>query len=514
VIAQAFALGIDVGTTNAKAAIVGADGTLAAAGQRPIVTHRDGAVVTQDPEQVWEAVIGAVRDAVTTAPEAAAAVTDVGVDSQYSSIVPVAAGGEVAGPLVLYLDHHGTDHSFAILGRDPRAFDLWVERHGIPPVGSGLSLAHLLHLQLDQPEVHGATTVYLEPMDFVNLRLTGVVAANQCTMFMAQLCDNRTLDATGYDPDLVELSGVDPAKLPPLRRVAEPVGPLLPDVAAQLGIPAGATVHGGVNDSHAGALATDVYRSGRAGVMIGTTSVLLDTAAAHGTDLEHNVLSMPGPLPGRYLVWAENGLGGKALEHVLEHVVHAVDELGDHATADHFARLDRALASVPAGSGGVLFLPWLGGAVSPQGDPHVRGAFLNLSLDTGRAHLVRAVVEGICANLAWLLPVVEDFSGHRVEEVAFGGGGARSECWAAILADVLDRPVATLRHPDQANARAVALLALHRAGVLSEADLAARAETAEPVQPDAATRAVHDRMQAAFEASFDALRPIFRDLNP
>jgi xylulokinase len=110
--------------------------------------------------------------------------------------------------------------------------------------------------------------------------------------------------------------------------------------------------------------------------------------------------------------------------------------------------------------------------------------------------------------------VVEDFSGHRVDEVAFGGGAARSECWAAILADVLDRPVATLRHPDQANARAVALLALHRAGVLSEADLAARAETAEPIRPEPATRAVHERMQTAFEASFDALRPIFRDLNP
>jgi xylulokinase len=508
------ALGIDVGTTNAKVAIVGPDGSLAAAAQRPIATRRDGAVATQDPAALWAAVVEAVREAVRTAPEAAAAVTDVGVDSQYSSIVPVDRDGAAVGDLVLYLDQHGTDHSFAVLERHPEAFALWVERHGIPPVGNGLSLAHLLHLQLDHPELHAVTAAYLEPMDFVNLRLTGVVAANQCTMFMAQLCDNRTLGATAYDAELVDLSGVDPTTLPPLHPLDAPVGPVLPDVADELGIPRGATVHAAINDSHAGALATGVFRPGRAGAMIGTTSVLLDTADAHGTDLDHEVLSMPSPLPGRYLVWAENGLGGKALEHVLEHVVHAVDELGDHATDDQFARLDHALASVPAGSGGVVFLPWLTGSVSPQADPHVRGAFLNLSLDTGRTHLVRAVVEGICANLAWLLPVVERFSGHPITEVAFGGGAARSGTWASILADVLDRPVLTLRDPDQANARAVGLLALHRAGVLSEADLAARVETTGRCDPDPAVRPVHDRMQAAFEAAFSALRPIYRELNP
>jgi xylulokinase len=508
------ALGIDVGTTNAKAAIIDADGTLRASGQRPIATRRDGAAVTQDPVALWNAVEGAVRDAVAAAPAAAATVTDLGVDSQYSSIVPVGADGGAVDDIVLYLDHRGTDHSLAILGRHPEAFELWVDHHGIPPVGSGLSLAHLLHLQLDRPELHAVTRAYLEPMDYVNLQLTGTVAANQCTMFMSQLCDNRTLGVTDYDPDLVAAAGIDATRLPPLRPVEMPVGPIRADVADALGLPRGVTVHAGINDSHAGALATDAFRPGRAGAMIGTTSVLLDTAAAHGTDLDHEVLSMPSPLAGRYLVWAENGLGGKALEHVLEHLVHAVDELGDHATDDQFAQLDRALGSVPAGSGGVVFLPWLNGSVSPQADPHVRGAFLNLSLDTRRTHLVRAVVEGICANLAWLLPVVEGFSGHAITEVAFGGGAARSGCWPAILAGVLDRPVLTLRDPDQANARATALLALHRAGVLAEADLGARVETTARVEPDPAARAVHDRMQAAFEAAFTALRPIFRDLNP
>jgi xylulokinase len=508
------ALGIDVGTTNAKAAIVRSDGTIAGSGRRPIASRRDGDEATQAPEDLWSAVVGAVRDAAAAAPDAAGAITQIGVATQYSSIVPVDEHGRAVADLVLYLDHRGTDHSLAIFGQHPDAFELWVEHHGIPPVGSGLSLAHLLHFQLDRPDVHARTAVYLEPMDYVNLRLTGLAIANQCTMFATQLCDNRTLGVTEYDPELVARSGVDGARLPELGAIDAPVGPILDQVADELGIARGATVHAAVNDSHAGAVATDAFRPGRVGAVIGTTSVLLDAVTTHGVDLDHEVLSMPGPLPDQYLVWAENGLGGKALEHVLEHVVHAVDELGDHATPDQFAALDRVLTSVPAGAGGVVFHPWLNGSVSPQADRHVRGAFLNLSLDTRRTHLVRAVVEGICASLAWLLPIVERYAGAAATEVVFGGGAAASGPWASILAEALDRPVLTLAHPEQANARAVALLAQHRAGGLSRDDLGARVEIAGRYEPDPRNRATYARLQQAFEASFDALRPVYRDLNP
>jgi len=212
-------------------------------------------------------------------------------------------------------------------------------------------------------------------------------------------------------------------------------------VAERLGLPAGAMVHAGINDSHAGAIATGARTPTRLGLMIGTTSVLLDTTPRHGTDLDHEVLSMPGPFADEYLVWAENGLGGKVVEHVLEQLVHVSDELGDHATAEPFARLDPVLDAVPPGSHGAMFLPWLAGSLSPSADGNVRGGFLNLSLETARRDLVRAAVEGVAFNLGWLLPIVEGFSGHPDQEVVFGGGAARSRAWVQTLADILDRPV-------------------------------------------------------------------------
>ncbi|MCU0267958.1 MAG: FGGY family carbohydrate kinase [Acidimicrobiales bacterium] len=511
---MAHALGIDVGTTNAKVAVVRDDGTLVATGSSPIPLVRSGDRAGIDPEALWSAVVSASRSAVAEAGPAAADVRAVACCSQYSSIVPVDRAGRPTAELVVYLDQRGTDHCWAIAERHPQAFDLWLERHGVPPVGSGLSLAHLLHLQLDRPEVHAATATWLEPMDFVNLRLTGTVTATQATMFTAQLCDNRSLGVTAYDDELVALSGVDPSRLPPLVSLDAVAGTLLPAVAAEVGLPAGVPVLAGMNDSHAGAIATGAHRPGVAGVMIGTTSVLLDTTAAmHDTDLDHEVLSMPSPLPATYLVWAENGLGGKALEHVLAHVVHATDELADHATSDHFEHLDRALAAVAAGSGGVLFLPWLAGSMSPRADPLMRGGFLNLSLDSRRTDLVRAVIEGICHNLAWLLPVVEGFGAEPVAQVVFGGGAARSTLWAQILADVLDRPVTTLHEPDQANARAVGLWALRGAGVLGTEDLVELIRTGPAYDPDPAARGVYAAMHEQYLAAFDALRPLYHALN-
>lgn len=510
---MAHALGIDVGSTNVKVAIVGAGGRLAGTGWRPLTTKRDGETAEQDPEALWDATCDAVREAADRDPAAAADIVAVGVCSQYSSIVPVDAKGRPTARLVMYLDRRGTDHSWEIMAKHPESFELFIEHHGIPPIGGGLSLAHILHLQHDRPEVHAATAAYLEPMDFVNLRLTGRITANQCTMFMSQLCDNRTLGVTCYDDELLRLSGVDPSRLPELSALDETVGTLLPDVAERLGLPMSATVYAAMNDSHAGAYATGAFAPGRGGLSIGTTAVLLDTKEGMDVDLDHEVLSMPSPEPGTYLVWAENGIAGKAVEHILEQVVYADDELGGHISDDSFAALDVAIAAAEPGSGGVLFLPWLNGSLSPTANQSMRGAFLNLSLDTGRVHLVRAMVEGTAHNLRWLLPVVEGFSGRRVDELVFSGGAARSAAWGQVLADVLDRPILPLADPDRAVARASGLIALMRHGVLERSDLDDLVDTTACYEPSAEHRERYDAMHAQFEAAFQALLPIYEALN-
>lgn len=507
------AVGIDVGSSNVKAALVAGDGTLVASTSRPLAMHRQGAVAEQDAESVWTAVVDAVVQLTGEHPAAASDVETLGVASQYSSIVPVAADGAALAPMRMYFDTRGTQLSMAVLERHPEAFTTWLERHGIPPVGSGLSLGHMLHLQHEDPSTHERTAAWLEPMDFVNLRLTGRATATQATAFAGQVCDNRSLGATAYDADLVRMAGIDADRLPPLVAVDATIGTLLPAVADRLGLPVGVTVTAGMNDSQAGAVATGAALGGRVGLAVGTTAVVLDTIDHLAVDLDHEVLSMPDAFPDRYLVWAENGVAGKAVEHLLDGILLASDALAEGRGGSGFDALDQVMAATSPGAGGVLFLPWLAGSLAPSADRHMRGGFLDLSLDTSRLDLVRAAVEGTAHNVAWLLPAVEQFTGRRADEIVFGGGAARSAGWAQVMADVLARPVSTLRDPGTATARAVALVALQRAGMLAAGDLASTVTTAATYEPDPSTRDLYAADQADFEAAFTALRPILTSRN-
>jgi xylulokinase len=499
------AIGIDVGTTNVKVALAAEDGGVVASTSRSLTYMRSGGVAEQDANATWDHIRDAIRELSAKESVAAADVVTIGVCSQYSSIVPVDATGRAIAPMILYWDHRGTAASHAIMQRHPEAFAVFIEHHGIPPMGGGLSLGHILSFQHDQAAVHAATTAYLELMDFVTGRLTGRISATQCTMFMAQVCDNRTVGVTEYDAELVRLAGVDPSKLPPLVEIDGVVGELLPPVAADLGLPAGVTVQAAMNDSQAGALAAGVFAPGRGGLAIGTTAVLLDTVDGKRTDLDSELVSMPSPIPGRYLAMAENGIAGRAVEQVLTNVLCANDVLG--SSADPFSALDGAIAASPPGSGGVLFLPWLTGSMAPSANAKMRGAFLNLSLDTTRVDAVRAMIEGTAHNLRWLLTPVEAFTRHRIEEIAFFGGAARSAGWAQVLADVLDRSVLTLEQPDRAVARAVAVASGRTPGVDVHLPASGRYE------PRPEYRARYDAMHEQFVAAFDALLPVHRALH-
>ncbi len=505
---MASAIGIDVGTTNVKVALVRDDGEVRAAAARALVALRDGERAEQDPDALWAAVASAIAEVAAADPSSTADVVAIAVCSQYSSIVPVDAAGAALGPLLLWSDHRGADRCLAILGEHSDAFLTWIDHHGIPPIGGGLSLAHVLHLQHDRSDLHERAAAYLEVMDLVNLRLTGTIAATQATMFTSQLCDNRTSGATTYDDELVAMAGVDPTRLPPLVALDAVIGPVLPGVAAELGLPDGVVVCAGTTDTHGGAVATGALAPGRGGLAIGTTSVLLGSVPAKAEDLEHEVLSMPGPFPGDYLVCAENGIGGAAVAHVLEELVHATDVLGDHGAPDPFASLDAVLEATEPGAGGVLFLPWLSGSLAPSSDASMRGAFLGLSLSTRRVDLVRAAAEGVAHNLAWLLPHVEAFGGAAMDEITFVGGAARSPQWCQVLADVLDRPVRPTADPQRAVARAMGLLALVHTGHLERSDLAGHVRTVGEHAPDPAHHAVHVDAQERFEAAFEALRPL------
>jgi xylulokinase len=508
-------LSIDLGTGGPKVALVSMRGEVAARAVRAVETRLlppDGA--EQDPEEVWQAVASAVREVLGRA-GAGVPVAGVSLASQYFSVVAVDREGQPLAGLVLWMDGRGGRHARALHAAHPEAGRRWLEIHGLLPLPSGAdSLSHILWLREERPDVYARAHAFLEPADYVAARLTGRCTANPCTAFALLLTDNRDPGAVGWCDELVALAGVDPAKLPELVPVLSEIGPVRADVARALGLPRNVPVFSGLNDTQAVCVGTGAFGAGRGGVNVGTTSQVLAHVDHKCADLAREVMTMPGALPGRYAVLAENGIAGKALDHFLRRVVFARDGLADHAAgSDPFAGLGKALAETPPGAGGLLFLPWLTGSQSPQADPHVRGAFLNVSLDTTRAHMLRAVVEGVALSLRWLLPAVEDLAGGPFRELGFAGGAALSEPWAQVMADVLDRPLRQLADARHVINRATALLAFTRLGHASLDDHGLFCPVRCELEPRAELRELYRERLGAFLEAFERNRPVFARLN-
>jgi xylulokinase len=375
-------------------------------------------------------------------------------------------------------------------------------RSGDDPIG------HILHLERDRPEISGRARWYLEPVDYLTMRFTGVAAASQMSMTAAWLTDNRRLDAQGYDDRLVQLAGVDPKKLPPLVLSGSVVGTVQASVSAELGISASARVVTGMPDLHGVTIGSGCVLDYDAHVSIGTTGWISCPLPRKRTDLVRQMATVPGPGTGSYLLGNNQETAGRCLQWFRDTV--AVGTAGEQPT---YADVTALAASAPAGSGGTIFTPWLKGERSPIDDRSARGGFHNVSLATSRAHLARAVLEGVAYNLKWLLQASEHVTGRRLDPLRVVGGGAQSDLWCQILADVCDRTIERVAEPLLCGLRGAALGAALALGEIAPREVRALAPVDRTFRPDPGNRVVYDRLFTEFPKLYRAQRHMFGRLD-
>jgi xylulokinase len=309
------------------------------------------------------------------------------------------------------------------------------------------------------------------------------------------------------------MAGVDRAKLPELVPVDAVLGPLRPDVAAELGLRPETPVLAGACDGPAATIGAGAVDDYQGYFYIGTTSWLSCHVPRKKTDLRRLLSTMPAVLPGRYMVMAEQGVAGRCLEFLKDALLYPRGEPGIEEPANVWEVLDAQGRSVGAGSDGLLFTPWINGVLAPVGDGTTRSAFFNQSLRTTRAHYVRAVMEGVAYNLRWLRGAVETFVGRPFPELRFIGGGALSDTWCRILADVLGCPIRQMENPRFANAVGGALAAFAALGEIRVDEIPGLVRTATVHRPDPANRETYDELFAEFLELYRRTKPIYRRLN-
>ena len=520
-----YLLTVDLGTSGPKAAVVGVDGRVVGAGYQKVVTvfPAEGAA-EQDPAEIWAATLVACRSALTEARTSVhlepADIVAVIVSSQYSSVVPVDGAGEHLANMVIWMDQRGSPKRIKHLAGYPKRPDSpadlarWLRIHGLAPIDGGIALTHMRWFRYARPEVYERTAALLEPMDYLTMRFCGRSTANQCTAFMSLTIDNRALGATEYHPRLVEQSLIDRDKLPELVPVGAELGKVLPDVAAKLGLSDTTVVLSGCNDTQAGAIAAGAFQGTHAGVSLGTTGVIVTHHPKRKTDPLTAIFTVPSPLGDCHLLSAENGVAGVGVDHFIDTIVYGDDPFHtSESIFDAYEAFNEAAALSNPGSGGVMYLPWLRGSIAPKSDARMRGGFINVGLDTDRNDMARAVLEGVALNFRMLRNPVEKFVKRSFSHIVFYGGGAKSELWSQIMADVLGVPIHALDQPRHANTVGTALLGFERLGLIGIDDVLSIPGEGSVFEPDTANAARYDELSARFEQGFKAVRPLSRRLN-
>jgi xylulokinase len=516
-------LAIDLGSGGPKAGLVSETGDILATAAATVDTlFLPGGGAEQDPGQWWDRAKHVVHRVMCASGVAKECIMAVACTSQWSVIVPVDPRGNPLMNAIHWMDTRGGKHNRALTRGFPsvQGYDLvklfkWLRLTGLAPTHSGAdSLGHIQFIKHELPEIYHRTYKFLEPMDYLTMRLTGRMTATQHTAAPLMLVDNRTWSRCAYDDGLLALAGLEREKLPDLIPSNAVVGPLLPSVAEELGLLPATPVLAGINDTNASAIGCGAAAPFEGIIYIGTSLVMTCHLPFKKTDMLHMLTAMPSPLPAKYLLMAEQGTGGKSLDFFLHQIVFGDDALATTPIpADVYKRVNRAAASEPAGSHGVLFLPWLNGTLTPEENPAARGGFFNLSLQSTRSHMVRAVMEGLAFNSRWTLEPVQKFIGRTFPHFRFAGGGALSDTWAQIHADILGMPILQMADPTHVTLRGAAFFALEALGGASLASLAQKVKTNRVFEPQPAHREIYDRMYAQFRAFFKRNKKIFAALN-
>lgn len=470
-------LAIDLGTTQAKAGLIGLDGQLFGLARAAYPLHADASsgAVEQDPGDWWTAIRTMTAELLASSPPVKIAA--IGIDGQGPTLVTAAADGQPVRRAITWLDtrsgaeeaelQDATGEAGWVLGILPRA--LWVERH-------------------DRAALADARW-QLASWEWVGLRLTGIAAE---TTLPGQVHPDRALAArTGLAMD----------RLPRPIAAATVLGGLLAGPAAELGLDPGVPVAAGMADAHASFLGAGLTEPGDA----------IDTGGTSGgfavyTDRQ---LAIPGvfgaaaPIPGRWFLGGAMNATGKALDWLRDEV------LGGDAT-------DRLIADALAlepGADGLVFLPYLSGERSPIWDPTARGAFVGLTLRHGRAHLARAVLEAADLALRHVAAPIVD-AGVRVRELRVSGGLAADPGLNRLKADVTGFPVAVPAIVETATVGS-AIVAGTAIGAFPDlaAGIHAVVRIDERIVPDRDRRAAYDAVYATYVGLYPALRPTFQRLS-
>ncbi|HEX9038765.1 MAG TPA: xylulokinase [Ktedonobacterales bacterium] len=490
-------LGLDVSTTGVKALLVNERGGVVASASVPHVSFAPRPLWSeQRPEDWWDGAVTAIRAALAEAGAQGSAVRAVGLTGQMHGMVALDEAGAVLRPAILWNDQRTAAECDEIRARVGR--ERLIALTGNDAL-TGFTAPKILWTRRHEPQVYANTRHILLPKDYLRLRLTGEYAMDKADGSGTLLFDLARRDWSGEVLGALELPA---GWFPPTFEGPEITGAVTAEAATLTGLEAGVPVVAGGGDQAAQAVGVGAVTPGVLAITLGTSGAIFATTDRPVIEPAGRLHAFCHAVPGRWHLMGVMLSAAGSLQWLRDTL----------APGESFAGLVSEAATAPAGSDGLLFLPYLNGERTPYPDPLARAAWVGLTARHTRAHLTRAVLEGVSFGLRDMLGLMREAGLPVPDRARVSGGGARGPLWRAIIASTLrlslDLPAST-----EGAAYGAALLAGVGAGVWHDTDAAAATIAITPgAESDPTDAARYDELYERYRALYATLAPTFHDL--
>ncbi|MHC1782215.1 MAG: FGGY-family carbohydrate kinase [Anaerolineaceae bacterium] len=520
---QPVVLAIDLGTSGIKVALITIHGQVLGWESEPIQLYLtpDGGV-EQSPEEWWSAFMKAAGRLIWRGLIKLERIKAVCASTQGEGTIPVDRDGRALMNCVMWMDMRGAPNLkkeyrglINVTGAGLLKTLNWIRLTGGMPSMTGKDpAAHMLLIRDAYPEIYARTYKFLNVLDYINLRLTGRFVATHDSILTSWVSDNRDPMNIHYDPGLVRTCGIDGNKLPEIVPCTAVLGPLLSEVSGELNLPEGVQVVAGAIDNSAAAVGAGTIDDYLPHLYIGTSSWMAASVPYKKTDFFSALASVPHAVPGKYLLTGLQATAGGNLIFLRDKIIYNKDELLQEAhQPDIFKVLDQIAERVPAGANGVVYTPWIWGERAPVEDMNLRAGLYNLSLHNNREDIIRAFLEGIALNTLWLMQPMEKFMGRKIERIHIVGGGAQSDVWCQIFADVLNVEIKQMADPIYANARGAAWIAAAGLGEITFQDIPQISACKHIFHPNPQNIELYQERFKIFTRIYSQMKDIYKQLN-
>lgn len=494
-----YVIGIDVGTSGVRGLLLDREANLHSVAVREYGMETPQAGwAEQDPQSWWDACLEVLCELCGKIPPSQ--IKGIGLTGQMHSSVFLDKDDRVVRPALLWCDQRTHDEVDEITSRV--GFDRLVELTANRAL-TGFTAPKVLWLRNHEPANYERLRRLLLPKDYIRSRLTGEYATDVSDASGMLLLDVKNRK---WSSELLQALEIDRSILPSLHEGTEVTGTVSAEVSRLTGLSEDTVVMAGGGDQAAGAVGNGIVREGPVLVTIGTSGVVFASSDKPAIDRQARLHSFCHASPGLWHTMGVTLSAGGALQWLR-------NTLREMKTDLDYSDLEKRAHEAPPAAEGLLFLPYLTGERTPLFDPHARGVFAGLNLNHGIGHLTRAVMEGVAYTLNDAARLMKE-SGNALEEIYLSGGGARSDLWSAIVANVLGLPIKRLS-VDEGPAFGAALLALVGTKAFDTTAEAAEAslKIRDEISPDPETMKVYESSYQRFRELYPALEDHFRGQN-